>query len=287
MGLRDAKVLVFSIPVLIFAGILLYLVLWNVYYSFFNWSSFNPRPYFVGLLTYSTVFSNNLFDWALIRTLLWAGGLVACGNALGVLIAGLIYFLRSDRLRTVYTSVFLYPFALPMAAVAMVWVWLFNIKLGINSVLTALHMPTFSWLSVPTTMFPSLFIVTVWVFSGLAALFYLSSFYNVEKAVIESARVDGASSTRIFFQILLPASKNSFIVVTALLLLFSLRIFSLPFAALGGLNPYVQTLTINLYYFYITEYFSESSVVAVIVTIIAAAIVLPYAMYGIKRWIGR
>jgi glucose/arabinose transport system permease protein len=284
LALRDAKVLFFSIPVLIFAAILLYLVFWNVYYSFLNWSALETRPVFVGFATYATIFSNSLFVWAFVRTLLWAGGLVVAGNVMGLLIAGLIYFLRSNRLRTMYSSVFLFPFALPMAAVAMIWVWLYNVRLGINVVLRALGLPTSTWLSNPYTMFPSLFLVTIWVFSGLAAVFYLASFYNVEVSVIESARVDGASSARIFYKILLPASKNSFIVVTALLLLFSLRIFSLPFTSLG-LNPYTETLTLNLYYFYETEFFSESAAVAVLVTVIATAIVIPYALYGIKRWI--
>ncbi|MGC8631634.1 MAG: glucose ABC transporter permease GlcT [Thermoprotei archaeon] len=284
MAVRDAKVLVFSVPVLAFAIILVYIVLWNVYLSFMNWSALTPQAKFVGFSTYAAVFSDALFISSLVRSLLWAGGLVLIGNALGIFLAALIYFVRSSRLRSVYLSLFVYPLAIPMAATALIWTWLFNVQDGINVLLRAVGIPGLPWLSEPSTAFPSLLLVTVWVFSGLAALFYLASFYNVEQSVIESARIDGAGSGTIFHKILLPASKNAFIVSTALLLLFALRIFSLPYVS-TGLNPYTETATLNLYYFFITEYFSRSAGVSVIIVVIATIIVIPYALYGIKRWI--
>ena len=222
MRIGNSKILIFSVPVLIFGFILLYLVLWNAYYSLFNWSQLSPVPKFAGLGVYAELLGSQLFRMALERTLMWALGLVLAGNAMGLTLAALLYFVRNSRLRTVYLSIFVYPLAVPMAAVGLISVWLFNVKMGINVWLAALHLPTPLWLASPQTAFPTLFLVTVWVFSGLSALFYLAAYSNVDQSIIESARVDGASAFTIFRKLLLPSAKNASIVSTALPFLFAL-----------------------------------------------------------------
>ncbi len=282
----NAKILIFSVPALIFGFILLYLVLWNIYYSFFNWSQLSPVPRFVGLRTFADILSQQLFQASLERTLLWAAGLVLAGNLMGLTLAAILYFVRNSTLRTIYLSIFVYPLAVPMAAVGIVSVWIFNVKMGINVWLSALHLPTSLWLASPSTAFPTLFLVTVWVFSGLSALFYLASYSNVEQSVIESARVDGAGPFTLFRKVLLPSAKNASIVSTALLFLFALRLFSLPYVS-TGLNPYTETIVVNLYFYYISTFFSYSSAISTIVVAIALVVIVPYALFGLKRWISQ
>ncbi|MDP7975389.1 MAG: sugar ABC transporter permease [TACK group archaeon] len=286
MRMGNSKVLIFSVPVLIFGFILLYLVLWNAYYSLFNWSQLSPVPKFAGLGVYAELLGSQLFQTALERTLMWALGLVLVGNAMGLALAALLYFVRNSRLRTVYLSIFVYPLAVPMAAVGLISVWLFNVKMGVNVWLAALHLPTPLWLASPQTAFPTLFLVTVWVFSGLSALFYLAAYSNVDQSIIESARVDGASAFTIFRKLLLPSAKSASIVSTALLFLFALRLFALPYVS-TGLNPYTETIVVNLYFYYISTFFSSSAAVSTVVVVIAMIVIIPYAMYGLKRWISQ
>jgi glucose/arabinose transport system permease protein len=98
--------------------------------------------------------------------------------------------------------------------------------------------------------------------------------------------IDRAGPLKILRSILVPNSLNSFIVSTALLLIFSLRIFTVPYVVSGGpTNTLLQTLGVYMYYLFTTEYFSQSAAVASIITLIAVAIVIPYALIGIRRWI--
>ncbi|MCE4623613.1 MAG: sugar ABC transporter permease, partial [Caldisphaeraceae archaeon] len=53
--------LIMAIPTLFFSGVLLYLVAWNVYLSFLNWSLVNRVPRFVGLGTYSYLLHQYFF----------------------------------------------------------------------------------------------------------------------------------------------------------------------------------------------------------------------------------
>ncbi len=79
---------------------------------------------------------------------------------------------------------------------------------------------------------------------------------------------------------------NGFIVSTALLFLFSFRVYTLPYIISGGpSNYYAQTLLTYQYFLFESSYFAQSSVVDTIVVAIALAVVVPYALLGMRRWI--
>ncbi|MEM4091319.1 MAG: sugar ABC transporter permease, partial [Thermoplasmatales archaeon] len=220
--------LLFSIPVLFFSAVLLYLLLWNVYFSFTNWSILNPFPRFVGFESYSKIVTSFFFKNSLEHSILISASLVIAGNLIGLLIAGLLYSIQNNRVKISYMSIFIYPLTISMSANGLIFLWLFNPNIGINFLLSILHLPTSTWFASTKTVLPSLIIIVIWAYSGIAVLFYLASFMNVDKSITEAARTDGASYFRIFFRILVPNSMNSFIVSTALLFLFSFRVFSLP-----------------------------------------------------------
>ncbi len=278
--------LALAIPTLFFSILLLYVVGWNFYYSFTNWSLLNPKIRFAGLSSYVQVVGNPYFVNSLIHSTILAVVLVAVGNSLGILLAGLLYFISSSKLRTVYLSIIIYPLAISMAINSVIWLWLYNYRLGVNWILTKVGLPAVPWLFSRSLAFPSVIIITIWAYTGLATLFYLASYINMDKSVIEAARIDSAGSFKILRKILVPNSMNSFIVTTALLLIFSLRIFTVPYVVSGGpTNTLLQTLVVYMYYLFTTEYFSQSAAVASIITLIAVAIVIPYALIGIRRWI--
>lgn len=281
---RGSYTVLFTLPTLFFGAILLYFVGWNLYYSFLDASPLYVHTTFVGFSTYATILARTDFRNSLIRTLAWSAALVAAANLLGILLAALIYFLKNPRLKTLYTSLFIYPLAVSTAASAIIWTWIFDTREGIDSVFRALGLPTFRFLSNPATETPSLILVSVWIFSGLAAIFYYASFQNVPLEIIESARTDAAGSARILSRLLLPESKNAFIVSTALIFIFALRIFTLPYVS-TGLNPFTETLVVYTYYWFYSIYFSNASAVSMIIIVIATVVIIPYALFGLKRWI--
>jgi len=284
MNRNKYTIFLFLIPTLAFGILLLYFVFYNVYYSFLDSSATVLVAKFVGLGTYKELFSNSLAVSSMKRSIIWAFVLIIGANLMGIFFASLIYFLRNQKTRAVYTSIFVYPLAVSMAASGVIWTWLFNINDGVDYLFVRVGLPKFPWLDSPSTAFPSLILVSIWVFSGLASLFYLASFQNVSKDIVESAKIDSASSFRILRKVLLPEAKNAFIVSTAIIFIFALRFFSLPYVA-TLLNPYTETSVENLYVLYTSLSFSESSAESVIVMLIALVVVIPFALYGIKRWL--
>ncbi|MFP3227833.1 MAG: glucose ABC transporter permease GlcT [Caldisphaera sp.] len=274
------------IPTLLFAGLLLVTVVWNVWLSFLNSSILVHKPKFVGLATYQYLFSQYFFKISTTHTIIFTIGLVAIGNVLGLLSAGLLYFIPNTVQRSLYLSIFIYPLAIASSTSALIWEWLLNPTIGIDWLLKLLHLPAPYWLGTSNMTLISMIMIEVWAYTGLATLFYLASFMNVDKTVIEAARLDKAGGLKILFKILIPNSMNGFIISTALLFLFSFRIFTIPFV-LGGsaTSPTLMTYVMYVYNLFISEYFSASAAMAVIVTIIAAAVILPFAIFGLMKWV--
>jgi glucose/arabinose transport system permease protein len=283
------QALIMAIPTLFLSGILVFFLLWNLVISLQNWSLFNPVPKFVGVKTYAYLFAQDFFHASLQHTLIFTLGLIAIGDLLGLLLAALLYFIPSNIQRSIYLSIFIYPLAVPPTASALIWLWLFNPQIGIDWVLTSLHLPTIPWLVTPTATYIALIIVEVWAYTGLATLFYLASFLSVDRSIIEAARLDGATGIGLLFRILLPNSMSGFIVATALLFLFSFRIFDIPFIMSGSAtSPTLMTLVTYIYYLYAyAENFSAAAALATLVAVIAAAVVIPYSLLGLKRWVFR
>jgi len=274
----------FVIPVLFFSGLLLYLIVWNLYYSFTNWSILDPVPKFVGFETYALAITSSTFINSLLHSLEISAFVVILGNIIGLLLAGLLFSIKSNSYRIAIMSIFIYPLSVSMAANGLIFLWLFNPNIGINWILGLLHLPQPPWLAQDTTY--SIMLIMLWAYSGLSMLFYLASFMNIDKSIIEAAYMDGASYFRIFRKILVPNAMNGFIVSTALLFLFSFRVFTLPFVITGGpINYYAETLLTYQYYLFDSSYYAQSAVVNTIVVVIALAVVVPYALLGMKRWV--
>ncbi|MEZ4728351.1 MAG: hypothetical protein R3E79_14550 [Caldilineaceae bacterium] len=64
------------------------------------------------------------------------------------------------------------PTIVPVVATVFVWGWLLNPDKGlVNATLQWLGLPTYSWLSEPTTALPTLIILSVWGIGGTMVIF--------------------------------------------------------------------------------------------------------------------
>lgn len=268
--------IIFSIPLLLTTIFIYYLILWNIYYSLTNYSTLNPHYSFVGLDTYIQLFNSSSFLDALTRTLLWIVVLVSVGNAVGLVLASLIYNVKSARLRNILTAYFIYPLSLSLVASGIIWRWLLDNSIGLGSLLgNPLYGGRAFW---------AVSLISVWVYSGISVLFYLAMFYNVDRSHIESAQVDGASTLHIMTRIVIPQSKQSFIISTIFFTLFSIQMFDLPYS-MFFLNPNVMTLVMYIYAKFTAFYIATASAAAMVVIALSALIVIPYSLLSLKRWI--
>ncbi len=178
--------------------------LFTVYYSFQHWILTVPyNRHFAGFANYRELFSNPLFLGALRVTVELTVLTVAIAAIVGLLLALLLD--RKFIGRSVVRTLVITPFLIVPAASGQVWK---NLMLD----------PTFglaNWLLEPfgihhvawTSAYPlgSVVAVQVWEWTPFMTLIMLAGLQAQPEDVNEAARVDGASSWSIFWELTLPS----------------------------------------------------------------------------------
>ncbi len=183
--------LAFVSPWLVGMGVfLLYPVVASLYYSFCDYSVLE-RAYPIGLGNYADLFRDQLFLKALLNTACYA----VFSVPLGLLTALALALLLNSGVRglTVYRTIFFLPALVPMVALAVLWLWIFNGEYGVlNVFLGRFHLPQPGWLTDPNWSKPALILLSVWGM-GHAMVIFLAGLQDVPVHLYEAADLDGAS----------------------------------------------------------------------------------------------
>ena len=186
-----------------------------LWYSLNDWNLLIPDSFeFIGLDNYRPVFQNRIFRQAILNTIWTTFGVAIICTILGTGLAVLLdrKFIGQSVVRTLLIT----PFLIMPVAASLVWR---------NGMLDA-NFGFFNWVvgffrddpiafAGNHSLF-SVMLVLVWQWTPFLMLILLAGLQSQDSSVLEAARVDGASSSAIFFQITLPHLR-SYIELGALL----------------------------------------------------------------------
>src|SRR4051812_33839330 len=172
-------------------------------YSFFSWNLLRPGSReFAFLDNYGQVLGDSATRKALLVTVL-----LTTGAVLASVLVGLACALLVDRKflgRGVCRTLLIAPFLVMPAAAALLWkTTMLNPVFGlVNWVLSPLGVGNVDWAS----QYPLLTIIVVetWHWAPFMMLILLGGLQSQDKSILESARVEGASSVQIFRYLTLP-----------------------------------------------------------------------------------
>lgn len=173
--------------------------------SFTTWDGFNP-PTFNGLENYISLFKDSAFLYSLRNLIVWSilAGTVHVG--FGVLLAFLFY---AQPFGWKFTrSVFMIPNIISMAAMAVIFKFMFNNDLGIVNSAIRVFFPDFQvqWMS--TSPYAFWAVTFTWLFfSVIVSLIVLNALLAIPDELIEAAEIDGAKKWQVVWYIQLPMSK--------------------------------------------------------------------------------
>tara|TARA_R110002072_G_scaffold212233_2_gene369704 strand:- start:704 stop:1237 length:534 start_codon:yes stop_codon:yes gene_type:complete len=136
-----------------------------------------------------------------------------------------------------------------MIAVANIWLFFYAPGIGLASqILSVFGLPPINFLGSSSTSLGSMMVVAIWKESGLFMIFYLAALQAVPTNLKEAARLEGAGSTRIFFDIVLPLLKPTTVFVAVNALINSFRLVDhVIVMTRGGPN---NSSSLLLYYIY-------------------------------------
>jgi raffinose/stachyose/melibiose transport system permease protein len=180
--------------------------LWAFWTSFFDYEVGGDSK-FVGLANYQEYLSD--------PTLLSSFGNLAFLTAFGLLtvttapliIAKLIFTLRSERARYLYRVLFLIPIVVPGVAGLMIWQGMIYGDTGfLNELLRMAGREdlTRGWLSDPQTVIWAIVFIGFPFAGGINILIYYAGLAGISDSVHEAAELDGARGIRKFLRIDVP-----------------------------------------------------------------------------------
>jgi raffinose/stachyose/melibiose transport system permease protein len=174
-------------------------------------------------------------------------------------------------------SVVFFPVLLSGIGVGIMFQVMMNPDRGlINDTLGLFGIDGPGWLTNPGLALYSVALIDVWKGVGLATLIYIAGIVSIPREYFEAAKVDGASSTSSFFNIVLPLAKPATVTVIILSLIGGLRSFDLIWATTrGGPGFSSDVIASVIYKQYQAGFYGLSTAGNVILFVLVTAIVVP------------
>lgn len=216
----------------------------SLYYSFTDFDLI-LSPLYIGWENYKRAFADPTFLTANLNTLFYT-----LGVPLGMVLALVLAVLLNDRtlkFASVYRAIYFVPVILPLVAVGMVWVWLFNTDYGpINQILVSLGLSKIPWLTSYEWSKISVLITGVWQGFGGSVVIILGGLQSIPHEVYEAGKLDGANGRQILWYITIPLLVPTLTLVSIISIIASFQIFDLVTILTGG-GPGRSSLSVVQY----------------------------------------
>ncbi|MCC6178604.1 MAG: sugar ABC transporter permease [Chloroflexi bacterium] len=223
-------------------------LIYNVYLSFHEWDFLSPIMIPVGLDNYVEAFTDPGFLRALRNTAVMTVSSVVLTLGFGLALA----LLLNQRLwgRNAARSILFAPHMLSGAAIAVVWVFIFDPSYGLfRTLLSPINVVPPNWLRDPNLAMVGLIIVTVWKNVGYSLVIFLAGLQSIPKELYEAAGIDGANAWGRFRNVTIPGlAPITFFLLLVTGIQFSYQTFDIIHVLTRG-GPVDATTTL-IYYLY-------------------------------------
>ena len=186
--------------------------------SFYQWNPLKAQFNFLGLDNWYRVFTDELFWRSMGNTVFFAAIATVFRVVLGLALASAL-FSRLIKHKSVYRVLYYLPTITPLVAVAFVWKFIFDPRIGfLNQMLNS----NINWLFDSRYAMVAILILTIWKDFGYAVIILLGGMYSLPRDCYEAAEIDGARAWQRFCYLTLPLLKPTiiFIVITSLISYF-------------------------------------------------------------------
>lgn len=231
---------------------------------------------FVGLRNYKLAVKDELL-WTAIKNNLKLFLCVPVLTVISLAIASILY--NKIRGWRFYRSVIFIPYILAIPVVGIVFSYLLQYNGVFNSILRAagLESVALDWLGNPELAFPSVAVVIIWKQIGFGVVLFLARMMSIDRALYESADVDGATWFQKFTHITIPQTKSiiEFYVIITLIEMLS-WVFNFIYVMTAG-GPGNRTLVLE-YLIYKKAFgggdFNIAMAISVILLVLASVLIV-------------
>jgi len=241
---EEIKFLLFIFPWLFgFCFLFVTPALQALYYSFTDYNAIT-EPNWVGLENYEKLLHDKIY-WKSLRNTLF---FVLIGVPVNLVFQILIANLLNMKLKGIafFRTFYYLPYLVPAIAVVIIWRIIFSDFGVVNYLLNLVGIESIRWFS-EQWIKPVIVLMAMWA-SGSAVIVFLAALNGIPRYLYEAAKIDGASSLRMFFSITLPMITPAILFSVIIQMIGTFQIFTEPWVLnRGGPNYASYTYGINVY----------------------------------------
>jgi ABC-type sugar transport system permease subunit len=221
--------------------------------SFLNWNMLTPATW-DGFRNYINIFRYDDAAHSLTVTFYYVLLNIPLQTVLALGLAVLLN--RKLPAMGLYRVLFVAPYLSTPVAMAVIWYWVFDPKLGaINALLAHVGITGPQWLSSPALAMPVVALVNIWQYVGYNMLFFLAGLQAIPRQLYEAADLDGAGPIRQFFKISLPLINSTMLFVLVTGVIGSFQVFdTLYVLTQGGPGNTTEVLNLKVYQVAFTDF---------------------------------
>jgi N,N'-diacetylchitobiose transport system permease protein len=265
-----------------------------VFLIFTSFTDFDQRTLFtgeyhgVGLEQYARIFADARFWQSVVLTLLFTTALVVGSLVIGVGVSHLMTLLGT-AMRYVVTIVLIFAWGMPNVASAQVWNWLFQPGYGVvNWILAQLRVfgdtTSLSWWNTPGLALFNIWMLVVWQAVPFIALTTYAAQTQIDGALVEAARIDGAGEWRIYFSVVLTQLKPTILLITVLSIIWDFNVFNqIWLTTQGGPDHATATLGVWAYLTAFNQFRIGTGAAIAVVTTVMLMIISGFYIRSLLR----
>jgi raffinose/stachyose/melibiose transport system permease protein len=276
----------FILPIMFFFAVFcVYPLLFNFYYSAFEWNGMSKDKIFTGFENFRLLFKDPVMLKVLRNVFFFFIGTIFPQAFFGIIIAFILN--RKIFAGGFFRTVLYLPSIMTLSIVGTVFSRMMEPNIGvINVSLRSLGLDflALQWLGQPGTALFSLILVNVWTWTGFSMLLYNVNMTNIPEELYEAATIDGASGFQQFFRLTFPLLKNTHLSLILLGSISTLKTFDLPYVltkagpnhATEFFSTYIYLLSFNLF-----DQGRSSALVTILFFLSLILTIIQLRMYGI------
>lgn len=271
------KVIVMLAPtVLVFSSFVVYPVVYSGVFSFSRFQGFGS-PTWIGFDNYVALGADPFFWRSLWNTL------IILVVSLIILIPGsfglALLLQRVRRGGGILRALVFGPAIIAPILVGLIWVFILDPKIGLlNRALALMGLEPVAWIGGNTLTPVSVSLVFVWMSIGFAMTIFYAGLQLLPEDVLEASAIDGATGWQQIVHVKVPMMRETFTIVTILMVTNVFKIFELVYMLTGG-GPVHRSETLVSYMYFVTftnQQYGYGMALAVVITVVGALVSIGY-----------
>lgn len=267
----------------LFTLFVVYPVIYSMGFSFTRFRGFGA-PDFIGLENYISLGQDPFFWRALQNTV------IILVISIAVLVPasfGLALLLRRKIPGTGALRALVFgPAIIAPILIGLIWVFILDPKIGLlNRVLGLLGAAPTQWIGGDTLTPYAVSLVFIWSSIGFAMTIFYAGRQVLPEDVMEASALDGATGLQQLRFVTIPMMRETFAIVTILMITNVFKIFELVYMLTGG-GPVHRSETLVSYMYFTTftnQKYGLGMALAVIITVLGAIVSIAYLALSRER----